>query len=209
MDMSARFRGFLPVVIDIETGGFNARRHAVLEIAAVFVEFNGDRLRPCGSWDHAVKPYPGSQIEEASLKVTGINLDDPNRNPMSENEALLSLFKEVRAEVKRQGCHRAIMVAHNAMFDQQFLQQTIERTNHKRSPFHPFSFIDTASISAIAYGHTVLAEACRRAEIEFDGDKAHNALYDAQQTAELFCSVVNGYPFDERLLTPSNNGDQD
>jgi len=205
MDMSNRFRGFLPVIIDIETGGFNSRRHAILEIAAVFVEFTGDRLQPSGHWQNAVVPYPGSQIEEASLRVTGIDLNDASRNPMAEKDALQSLFKEVREAIKGQGCHRAIMVAHNAMFDQQFLQQAIERCNQKRSPFHPFSFIDTASLAAVAYGHTVLAQACDRAGIEFEADKAHSALYDAQRTAELFCAVVNGFPFDPSLLGQEPN----
>ena len=33
--MSQRFRGFLPVVVDVETGGFDSQRNALLEIAAV------------------------------------------------------------------------------------------------------------------------------------------------------------------------------
>ena len=33
--MAQRFRSFLPVVVDVETGGFNAATDALLEIAAV------------------------------------------------------------------------------------------------------------------------------------------------------------------------------
>jgi ribonuclease T len=45
----------------------------------------------------------------------------------------------------------------------------------------------------VTYGHTVLSEACARANISFDNDQAHRALYDAERTAELFCAVVNAW----------------
>ena len=34
--VSNRFRGFLPVVVDVETAGFNSETDALLEIAAIF-----------------------------------------------------------------------------------------------------------------------------------------------------------------------------
>ena len=33
-----RFRGYLPVIVDIETAGFNAKKNPLLEMAAVIVE---------------------------------------------------------------------------------------------------------------------------------------------------------------------------
>jgi ribonuclease T len=193
MNMAARFRGYLPVVVDIETGGFDPSSHAILELAAVQVCFDEEQLVLGSSWEQAVEPYPGGAIEDASLKVTGIDLDDPNRGAVPEQEALKDLFRRVRRAMKHEGCIRAIMVAHNAAFDQQFLAKATERQQVKRNPFHPFSFIDTASLAAVAYGHTVLSEACSRAQIPFDPSKAHSALYDAERTAELFCAVVNDW----------------
>ena len=38
--MAERFRGFLPVVVDVETGGFDWNKHALLEIAAVPIELD-------------------------------------------------------------------------------------------------------------------------------------------------------------------------
>jgi ribonuclease T len=40
--MARRFRGFLPVVVDVETGGFNSRTDALLEIAAVLIDMDDD-----------------------------------------------------------------------------------------------------------------------------------------------------------------------
>ena len=36
--IAQRFRGFLPVVVDVETGGFNEQTDALLQIAAVIVD---------------------------------------------------------------------------------------------------------------------------------------------------------------------------
>ncbi len=191
LDMAERFRGFLPVVVDIETGGFDPLNNAILEIAMVQVAFKGAELVAVQQWQRAVSPYEGSLIESAALKVTGIDPTDPDRNAVSESTALQDMFSDIRRSMKASGCQRAILVAHNAAFDQQFLHAAVNRNQLKRDPFHPFSFIDTASLAAVAYGHTVLSEACARAEIEFDTSQAHSALYDAERTAELFCAIVN------------------
>lgn len=193
MAMSKRFRGFLPVVIDLETGGFDPDSNPILEMAAVHVHFDKGRLVPGERWQQAVHPYPGGALNPAALKVTGIDPLDPHRQAVAESEALRELFRQVRTAIKQQGCQRAILVAHNAAFDQQFLNRAVARTQVKRNPFHPFTFIDTASLAAVTYGHTVLSEACARADIEFDRDQAHSALYDAERTAELFCAVVNAW----------------
>lgn len=190
-DMSTRFRGYLPVVVDLETGGFDASSHAILEMAAVEVVFEGDRLVPGERWQQAVAPYPGSRMDPAALKVTGIDPDDPGRGAIDEADAFREMFRIIRRAMKREGCQRAILVAHNAAFDHQFMRLAYERNDLKRSPFHPFSFIDTASLAAVAYGHTVLSEACSRAGIPFEASQAHSALYDAEKTAALFCTIVN------------------
>ncbi len=195
MEMASRFRGFLPVVMDLETGGFDSVSNPILEVACIFLTFEGKRLRVKTAQRWHVAPFQGSCIDPASLKVTGINVDDPNREALSEQQVLQAMFGLVRSEMKFAHCHRAIMVAHNAAFDQQFVQAAITRHNAKRSPFHPFSTIDTASLSAVAFGHTVLSEACSRAGLEFDHERAHDALYDARLTAELFCRIVNDSPY--------------
>ncbi len=189
--MGTRFRGYLPVVVDLETSGFDADRHAILEMAVVTVAFTGGGLAIQDRWARAVTPYPGSEMDPASLKITGIDPADPHRGDVEEAKAFREMFRIVRRAMKASGCHRAILVAHNAAFDQQFMQRAYLRNGLNRSPFHPFSVIDTASLAAVAFGHTVLSESCRRAGIPFDAGSAHNALYDAEKTAALFCEIVN------------------
>ncbi|HEX7029890.1 MAG TPA: ribonuclease T [Gammaproteobacteria bacterium] len=192
--MSSRFRGFLPVVVDIETGGFNSSTDAVLEIAAVLLRFdeNGDLHRHSSHWYH-VAPFEGANIEQASLDITGIDPDHPLRPSLPEREALRRLFREVRTEVKAQLCNRAVLVGHNAWFDLSFLNAAIQRSEIKRNPFHPFSSFDTATLGGVAFGQTVLARAVEAADLGWDGNEAHSAVYDAEKTADLFCGIVNRF----------------
>ncbi|MAZ70888.1 ribonuclease T [Porticoccus sp.] len=190
--ISDRFRGFLPVVIDVETGGFNAATDALLEMAAVTLAMDEDGiLMPSEIIYHAVIPFEGANVEQAALNFTGIDINDPYRMALEENEALRALFQPIRNAVKEAHCSRAVMVAHNAHFDLGFVNAAVERNGIKRNPFHPFSCFDTATLAGLAYGQTVLARACEAAEIEFSNDKAHSAAYDAEKTAELFCGIVN------------------
>ncbi len=93
--------------------------------------------------------------------------------------------------MKESDCSRAIMVAHNATFDHSFTMTAAERAGLKRNPFHPFVTFDTAALSGLALGQTVLSKACIAAGMPFDGAQAHSALYDTEQTAQLFCEIVN------------------
>lgn len=190
--LAKRFRGFYPVIIDVETGGFNARTDALLEIAATLIEIDDNGiLRPGASVHCHVEPFAGANIEAAALAFTGIDPTHPFRFAVSEKDALHEIFQKVRHAQKLHGCHRTVLVGHNAWFDLAFLNAAIERTGIKRSPFHPFTSFDTATLAGLAYGQTVLAKACAHAGIDFDGNEAHSAVYDAEKTADLFCRIVN------------------
>jgi len=187
-----RFRGFLPVVIDVETGGFVAARDAVLEIAATLVRMDSDGLLQVHrTIDFHVQPFEGANIEQSALDFTGIDPFHPFREAVPEEEAFTALFREVRREIREQDCTRAILVGHNAHFDAGFVNAAVERCGIKRNPFHPFTYFDTATLSGLAYGQTVLAKACGEAGISFNNSEAHSAAYDAERTAELFCEIVN------------------
>jgi len=201
--MAQRFRGYLPVVVDVETGGFNAQTDALLEIAATILEMDEDgMLKKKHTLSYHITPFEGSNIEDAALEFTGIKLDHPLRAAQQEDAALSDLFKHIRAEMKLVDCKRALLVGHNASFDLGFLNAAIERIKIKRSPFHPFSSFDTATLAGLAVGQTVLAKACIAAGINFDNADAHSAVYDTEKTAELFCHIVNrwrqlgGWPLD-------------
>ena len=195
LPIAYRFRGFLPVVIDVETGGFNAQTDALLEIAAVLIGMDDKgRLHAAEQFFFNVEPFEGANLEPAALEFTGINPSSALRGAVPEKDAMAAIFSAVRAEVKRTGCQRAIVVAHNASFDQGFLNQAAARCNLKRNPFHPFSSFDTATLAGLVYGQTVLSRACAAAGIAFNNKEAHSAIYDCERTAEVFCDIVNRWP---------------
>jgi ribonuclease T len=208
--INARFRGFLPVIIDMETGGFNSSTDAILEIAATLVRMDDKGvLGVYQTHNFNVAPFEGANIEQSALDFTGIDPFHPFREAMKEKEALDALFKVVRREIREQGCNRAILVGHNAHFDAGFLNAAVERCEIKRNPFHPFSHFDTATLSGLAYGQTVLAKSCIEAGIDFDNDQAHSAAYDAERTAELFCGIVNRWQAAGGWPPPSMSRDDD
>ena len=192
--MSDRFRGFLPVVVDVETGGFNSKTDALLEIAAVLVDFgDGGILTRGQTIRYHVKPFEGANLEPASLAVNGIDPDHPLRPAIDERDALQRLFREVRQAIRASGCSRAVLVGHNAAFDLGFLNEAVERSAIKRNPFHPFSCFDTATLCGVAFGQTVLSRAVAAAGFDWDESSAHSAAYDAEVTADLFCEIVNRF----------------
>ena len=192
--MASRFRGYLPVVVDMEMGGFDATTDAVLEIGAVILGF--DEAGRLGAGERIgvhVAPFEGARILEEALKVNKIDPYNPLRHAVDEREALDQVFAPIRKAMKAEGCKRAVLVGHNAHFDLGFLNAMVARTGHKRNPFHPFTVFDTATLGGLAYGQTVLAKACAEAGLEWDGKQAHGALYDAEMTAMLYCGIVNAW----------------
>lgn len=190
--IAERFRGFLPVVVDVETGGFNCERDALLEIAVVVIGMDANGfVFPQPVVSTHVEPFPGANLDPRALEITGIDPDHPFRNAMEERAALDHVFAPVRAAMRAADCQRAILVGHNAGFDLSFVNAAVRRTGHKRNPFHPFSNFDTVTLAGLAYGQTVLARAVAASGEDWDANEAHSAVYDTERTAELFCKIVN------------------
>lgn len=203
--ISDRFRGFLPVIVDVETGGFNCKTDALLEIAAVLLDpqedgtlLRGETIR------YHIKPFEGANMEPASLAINKIDPDHPLRPAIDERDALQRIFREVRRAVRESGCSRAILVGHNASFDLGFLNEAVARSAIKRNPFHPFSSFDTATLCGVAYGQTVLARAVKAAGLTWDEDSAHSAAYDAEITTDVFCDIINRFQPLFTSITPQD-----
>jgi ribonuclease T len=190
--MSRRFRGFLPIVIDVECGGFNAATDALLEIAAVIIDMDENGVLKRGAThSYHVIPFAGARLDPASVAITGIDPYHPLRPAIPERDALQRIFREVRHAIRTYNCRRAILVGHNAAFDLAFLNAAVARTEIKRNPFHPFSCFDTATLAGAALGQTVLAKAITVAGFKWDSSSAHSASYDAERSADIFCHITN------------------
>ena len=197
--IALRFRGYMPVVVDVETGGLNPNTDALLEIAAVTINCNSEgKFHLAETMQHHVEPFKGGILNPESLAINKIDPYHPFRFAVSEQVALTEIFARLVVAQKQAGCNRCVLVGHNAWFDLSFLNAAIARTKIKHNPFHSFTSFDTATLGAIAYGHTVLAELLKRAKITFDNELHHSAIYDAEQTAKLFCNIVNQWPWPDK-----------
>lgn len=192
--MANRFRGFLPVVMDIETAGFNPNTDALLEVAIVLLVLNEEgKIHPQKTHFCHVLPFPGANLDPAALEFTQIDPYHPFRFAVPEAEALEEIFQPIQEALAQYRCQRAVLVGHNPSFDLSFISAASKRCQIN-SPFHRFTTFDTATLGGMAYGETVLAKACRAARIPFDPKEAHSAIYDAERTAELFCGIINRWP---------------
>jgi ribonuclease T len=191
-EVARRFRGFLPVVVDVETAGFNPRTDALLEVAAVFLDL--DEVKgwyPFHTVSCHIVPFDGANLEQSALEFNKIDPFHPFRMAVGEKEGLLELFEFVNGQLELHECTRAILVGHNPSFDLSFVKAAVARTRMKKMPFHDFSTFDTAALAGLAYGQTVLSRAVVASGGEWDNASAHSAVYDADQTAGLFCKIVN------------------
>lgn len=191
--IKTRFDGYLPVVVDVETSGVDVSKHALLEVAALYLDYNAEgQLQPVEEYfsTHVVA-FEGAAMDEKALAINNIDPGHPFRFAIPESEALEHLFDYVNKALMVTGCRRAVLVGHNAHFDLSFLNAAIARCKIKKCPFHAFTVFDTATIAGMFFGKTILAKALKQANIAFDKKEAHSALYDTKKTAELFCQAFN------------------
>ena len=188
-----RFRKFLPVIVDLETGGFDSKKNAILEIAIQLIDQESSKLILGDSYRYHIKPFEGLKVEKEALEFLRLDLNHPLRTGVEEEYALKEFFKIINTQKSKYDCSRAILVGHNAFFDHSFLLAACDRNNIKKSPFHPFSLFDTVSLGVLATKQTVLARICKELDITYDNDEAHSAAYDARVTGEVFCKIINDY----------------
>lgn len=193
VNIKERFRGFLPVVVDVETAGVEPQKNALLEMCIVFVEMDEHGIMHRGeSYFEHILPFSGAELDQKSLEFNQIDPFQPLRFAVEEKIALERLFQPINAALKRTRCQRAVLVGHNAWFDLLFVKEAVKRAGIK-SPFHAFTCFDTATLGGFVYGQTVLAKAAHAAGINFDPKEAHSAIYDAEKTADLFCTMTNHF----------------
>ena len=140
-----------------------------------------------------IEPFEGLNVDKDALEFLKLDLKHPLRSAVEEKFALNEIFKIINIQKSKYECSRAILVGHNAFFDHSFLLEACIRNNVKKSPFHPFSLIDTVSLGVLATKQTVLARICKELEIPYDNEEAHSAAYDAMVTAQVFCKIINEF----------------
>ncbi len=192
---SRRFRGFLPVVIDVETGGF----HLAAPTRCWRSPPSSSRwTTPAGCaaarrMRFTCKPFEGARLDPVSLEVNGIDPWHPLRPAIDEADALQRLFREIRTAIRA----HALPARHSRRAT---TRPSIWASSTRRSSAPASSAIrfirSRASTprrsAASALGQTVL-RARRAAGGHRMGSAAARtrAAYDAERTADLFCHICN------------------
>src|SRR5690606_13323103 len=140
-----------------------------------------------------VEPFEGANLDASSLAFKGIDPFNPLRGAVPEREAITEICKAVRKAQKDAGCQRSVIVAHNAAFDEGFLNAAIERLNFERSPFDACGSCDATRLPALAVGQAVLPKDCKAADHQYDKQEARDPVYDGERTAELLRHILNSW----------------
>jgi DNA polymerase-3 subunit epsilon len=159
----------LGVAIDVETTGFGFKRNdRIVEIAGlVFDMTTGETI---GSFETLINPL--RNVPESSTKIHGLSAAHLSMAPTFADVApwLAHIFSG------------KTVIAHNALFDVNFLNSEFEKAN---IDYLVNEFICTCRLS----GNSSLKNAALDLHIEYDAESHHGALYDAQLCAEIFMKL--------------------
>ena len=189
LPMQNRFRGFMPVVIDVECGGFIPYRCTVGNCRSVVGDSGDGSLAAWGNWRYHVQPFP-APTSNGVTRCDGLSILFTRYAQRFQRRSAHAIVQEISQAMKDNDCTRAILVGHNACFDLNFLNAAVARTEIKRNPFHPFSSFDTATLAGVAFGQTGYRSRFKRPESLGIRTNAFGA-YDAQQTADCFARSAN------------------
>lgn len=158
------------VVFDIETTGLSAYYDEIIEFGGVKI-VDGQTV---SSYQTFIKP-PIS-IPEHIVKLTQISdVDVKNAKPI---EAVIDDILEFIGD--------SILVAHNASFDIDFLNEILRKLNR---PILSNTVIDTLDLSRALFSNRRsyrLGSIARLMRITYDDDVAHRADYDAEILSNVF-----------------------
>ena len=161
------------VVFDLETTGLSAERDRICELGAVRVR----ALEPVESFQSLVNP--GVALPEPIARLTGLREEELRRAPSVQ--AVLRRFLAFAGE--------DLLVAHNARFDQRFLERQLLRLHDRRLSEPPLCTAALArrllegrlrrvSLSSLAHFFGVPTRPC------------HRALPDAEATAQVLVHLI-------------------
>ncbi|MDO7987030.1 MAG: PHP domain-containing protein [Sweet potato little leaf phytoplasma] len=169
------------VVLDIETTGFSKTRDRIISIAAVKIQ-NGKIIE---YFDELINPGKDIKISNLIQRLTNIS-DEILLNKPHIKEILSKFLDFIR------DCPNCVLVAHNASFDIEFLQETFKNIG-LYWPLLPV--IDTLTLAQKYFNKILkyfsLEKIVKSFKIKLDSEgQYHNALFDARATALIFLEML-------------------
>lgn len=188
--MRKKLGNYWPVVIDLETSGVVSDKNAILEVAAIPLEFNSGSWGYSEIWHEHIIPFEGAEFSPEAMAVHGIDADHPFRMAISEAAWLTNWQNQLAEVAGKNKCQRCMLAGHNAHFDLNFVMAAVSRCSIN-IPLHKFTCFDTATMGAYMCNETVLPRILRKSGIKYNSDSAHSAVYDTKVTADLIIKWLN------------------
>jgi len=151
--------------IDFETTGLSPRRDRIIEIGIVRTNENGNLVSKFSSLINPGRDVGRTDIHGISSWML---FDAPT-------------FSEISGEVAH-FLNGAVLVAHNARFDAQFLEAELEREGRGRSDIDALCTLELM-FAAYPNGPRRLGDCCRALNLKIR--EAHSAIDDAEMASDL------------------------
>lgn len=183
---------------DLETTGRNHRHHGATEIAAI-AEIDGE-IRD--EIDIRVCPWPGAEIEQEALEVTG-KTEGELLLYAPEQQAFQKLYEFLEQFIDPYDSNDKFWFgAFNQTFDVDFLSRFWERNESEKQWIG--SYINrrpnldprVLATTLVFKGEMdepenfKLSTLCEHSGLEISNDETHSGLYDARKCRELFYELV-------------------
>lgn len=172
--------------IDLETTGTDPDRHGIVQIAGQIRV--GDKEE---KFKIRARAFKDDVIDADAIAANGLNPQE-GCNPHTAYAELIGVLSRYVDKFNKRD--KFFFIGFNAKFDNEFLRKFFEKCGDKFfGSWFWFPYIDLMTISLVpllsrrpGMENFKLATVCRTLGVPFDLEKAHDAEYDIQKTAELF-----------------------
>ena len=184
------------VFFDVETTGFNAQAHRIIELAAIGVRRNFEgKAEIWREMDVYCKLPDGMKIPEKIVELTGITDQMLVEQGISEDE-MAAQFAQIMAGEVDADSKETLLVAHNAQFDLNFLAflYVLQMAHDSEGPqygerlhrFNAADYLDTLTVykDRAAYPHK-LANAIEHYGLAGKVVNSHRAIDDVKALLEV------------------------
>lgn len=184
------------VFFDVETTGFNAQAHRIIELAAIGVRRNFEgKVEIWKEMDVYCKLPDDQKIPEKIVELTGITDQMLVEQGISEDE-MAAQFAQIMAGEVDADSKETLLVAHNAQFDLNFLAflYVLQMAHDSEGPqyrerlhrFNAADYLDTLTVykDRAAYPHK-LANAIEHYGLAGKVVNSHRAIDDVKALLEV------------------------
>jgi len=178
------------IVLDVETTGTNTHKHSIISLGAV--EFD----HPENQFYAECRPWEGAEITDEALKINGFTRTQLANQPKSHDQLIVEFLKWT------QPIKNKTIAGQNVWFDALFFKEALRKLGVPWTFGHRYVDSHTLAYEHFARAGKLILKKGGTSDINLDKileflsikvrGKTHNALEDAQLTAEILSRLIYG-----------------